>query len=151
MSCSVFTYGTLEIPDVMEAVTGRSFDSVEATADGYARFLLKGRIYPGMTPVSGHTTSGRVYFEVDERSLLLLDQFEDDVYVRQLISVHTAAANWLNAYAYIIDPKDKDVLTANPWSKETFAAKHLSSYLAACRGFHRTTTNCSLHIQSSNF
>ena len=57
MSCSVFTYGTLEFPDVMEAVTGRSFKSVEAMAEGYARYLLKERMYPGMTPVSGHNTS----------------------------------------------------------------------------------------------
>ena len=73
----------------MEAVTGRSFDSVEAMALGYARYLLKERMYPGMTPVSGHHTCGRVYVEVDEHSLGLLDQFEDDVYVRQLIPVQT--------------------------------------------------------------
>ena len=150
MNSSVFTYGTLEIPDIMEAVTGRSFDSVEALADGYARFLLKGRIYPGMTPVFGHTTSGRVYVEVDEHSLVLLDQFEDEWYVRQLIPVQTAAANWLNAYAYVIDPKDKNRLTTEPWIKETFVAKHHSAYLAACRGFH-STMNRFLHHQSSHF
>ena len=137
---SIFTYGTLEFPDIMEAVTGRSFDSVEATADGYARYLLKGRIYPGMTPVSGHKTSGRVYFEVDERSLVLLDQFEDECYMRQLILIQTAAGKWVKAYAYIIESKDKDRLTADPWDKDTFAEKHLSAYLAACRGFHRTIT-----------
>ena len=149
MNCSVFTYGTLEIPTVMEAVTGRSFDSVEATADDYARYLLKGRIYPGMTPDSGQKTSGRVYFEVDEQSLVLLDQFEDEWYARQLIPVHTAAGRWVKAYAYIIESKDKDKLTANPWMKDTFAEKHLSAYLAACRGFHRTITR-SLQNQPSH-
>ena len=150
MNGSVFTYGTLEIPAVMEAVTGRSFDSVKAIADGYARYLLKGRMYPGMTPVSGHTTSGRVYFEVDEHSLGLLDHFEDEWYVRQLIPIHTAASNRLKAYAYMIDPKDKDRLTGDPWIQETFVEKHLSSYLEACRGFHRNI-NRSLHNQSSHF
>lgn len=150
MNCSVFTYGTLELPDVMVAVTGRSFDSVEAIADGYARFLLKGRIYPGMTSASRHTTSGRVYFEVDEPSLSLLDRFEDNLYVRQFIPVQTATANWVKAYAYLIEPKDKDALTADPWKKETFAAKHLPLYLAACRAF-RCTANRSLDIHSSNF
>ena len=150
MNGSVFTYGTLEIPDIMEAVTGRSFDSVEAMADGYARYLLKGRVYPGMTPVSGRTTSGRVYLGVDEQSLELLDQFEDDVYVRRLIPVQTTTANWLKAFAYIIDPKDKDWLTADPWIKESFAEQYLSSYLAACRGFHGTV-NRSPHHQSSHF
>ena len=45
----VFTYGTLEIPEVMEAVIGKSLASAEAWAKGFAKFLLKGRIYPGMT------------------------------------------------------------------------------------------------------
>lgn len=150
MSCSVFTYGTLEFPEVMEAVTGRTFDGVEATADGYARFLLKGQIYPGMTPASGQKTSGRVYVGVDEHALALLDQFEDDVYVRQFINVHTINGNLLSAYAYVIEPKDKGTLTADPWIHETFAAKHLATYLAACRVFHLTASR-SLHIQSSNF
>jgi len=44
--CSVFTYGTLEVPDVMEAVTGRVFDSAEAITEGDAQYLLQERIYP---------------------------------------------------------------------------------------------------------
>ena len=150
MSRSVFTYGTLEIPTVMESVTGRSFDSVEATAHGYARYLLKGRIYPGMTPVSGQRTSGRVYLGLDEQSFALLDQFEDDVYVRQLISVQTFEGKWLKAYAYVIEPEDKDRLTADPWRKDMFAAKHLSAYLTACRSFHSVSYH-SLLNQSSQF
>lgn len=38
----VFTYGTLEVPDVMGAVTGRVYNSAEAITEGYARYLLKG-------------------------------------------------------------------------------------------------------------
>ncbi len=51
----VFTYGTLEIPEVMEAVIGKSLASAEAWAKGFAKFLLKGRIYPGMTPSKGQS------------------------------------------------------------------------------------------------
>ena len=149
MNCSVFAYGTLELPDIMEAVTGRSFGSVGGTADGYARFLLKGRIYPGMTAASNHTTFGRVYLGVDEFSLALLDQFEDDVYVRQLIPIQAVTANQLNAYAYIIEPKDKDALTTDPWIKEKFVAEHHAAYLTACRAFHLSAKR-SLRTQSSS-
>ena len=133
---AVFTYGTLEFPEVMEAVTGRGFDSVEATTEGYARYLLKGRIYPGMTPVSGQTTTGRVYLGITQQTLELLDDFEDDMYVRQLITVRIQEGHEFNAYAYIIQPKDRAVLSGNPWVRETFVKDHLASYLAACRQFH---------------
>lgn len=149
---SVFTFGTLEVSDVMEAVTGRVFDSAEAITEGYARHLLKGRIYPGMTPVSGQTTSGRVYFDVSRSALERLDKFEDEIYVRQLISVQTDKDHWFNAYAYIIEPKDRAVLSMNPWIPEKFVKDHLASYLAAlaaCRQFQLTAIR-SLPNQSSN-
>ena len=76
----LFTYGTLEIPEVMEAVTGRAWASAEAWAKGFAKFLLKGRIYPGMTALPGAICSGRVYYHIDRRTLEILDAFEDEVY-----------------------------------------------------------------------
>ena len=76
----LFTYGTLEIPEVMEAVTGRAWASAEAWAKGFAKFLLKGRIYPGMTAFRGATCSGRVYYHIDRRTLEILDAFEDEVF-----------------------------------------------------------------------
>ncbi len=146
---SVFTYGTLEIPDVIEAVTGQVHDSAEATTKGYVRFLLKGRIYPGITPASGSETSGRVYFDLNQEALAMLDEFEDEVYVRKLIPVQTVEGHWFNAYAYIIEPKDRGVLSANPWMRGKFVEEHLDSYLAACRTFHLTASR-SLPTQSPN-
>ena len=133
---SVFAYGTLEISDVMEAVTGRAFDSAEATVKGYVRFLLKGRIYPGITSAPESEISGRVYFDLTREALSMLDEFEDEVYVRKLIPVQTVKGNWLNAYAYIIEPQNRGVLSGNPWIREKFADEFLASYLAACRTFH---------------
>jgi len=147
---SVFTYGTLEVPDVMEAVTGRVFDSAEAITEGYARYLLKGRIYPGITPVSGQATSGRVYFGVSQQALTLLDEFEDEIYVRQLIAVRTDEGHWYNAYAYIIEPKDRGVLSVNPWIREKFVEDHLAFYLAAGRTIHLAAGR-SLPTQSPNW
>ncbi|MDX1410842.1 MAG: gamma-glutamylcyclotransferase family protein [Nitrospirales bacterium] len=135
---SIFTYGTLEIPAVMEAVTGKVFESAAALADGYARYLLKGKVYPGITPLAGQTTSGRVYFNVSQEAVTLLDRFEDNIYVPQVITVRTDSGQRHNAYAYIIEPKDQGVLSMNPWIRETFIETSLNSYLEACRQFHST-------------
>ena len=132
----LFTYGTLEIPEVMEAVTGRSWASAEAWAIGFAKFLLKGRIYPGMTAVRGSICSGRVYYHIDRRTLEILNAFEDDVYTRERIDVEIEGGRSLQAYAYLIRPQDREWLTATPWHPEEFRSKHLVRYLEACKTFH---------------
>lgn len=125
----VFTYGTLEIPEVMEAVTRRILSSVAATASGFARFLVKDQIYPGMTPDPDSTTWGRVYFGVDSETLKILDEFEDEVYVRQMIIVQTQNGDSLNAYCYIIPLEHRAILTSQPWSREEFIKYHLHKYV----------------------
>ena len=137
----LFTYGTLEIPEVMEAVTGRSWASAEARAEGFAKFLLKGRIYPGMTAVQGSICSGRVYYRIDRRTLDILDAFEDEVYARERIEVEVEGGRLLQADAYLIRPQDREWLTATPWQPEEFSSKHLVRYLEACKTFHREVGN----------
>lgn len=133
----VFTYGTLEIPEVMEAVTGRSWPSAEARARGFAKFLLKDRIYPGMTAFPYAVCSGRVYYHLDRRTLDILDAFEDEVYTRERIEVEVAEGQSLPAYAYLISPQYRDCLTSNPWKPDEFMTRHLAHYLEACKAFHR--------------
>ena len=133
----VFTYGTLEIPEVMEAVTGKSWASAEAWAKGFAKFLLKGRIYPGMTAVQGSICSGRVYYHIDSRTLEILDAFEDDVYTREHIEVEVEGNRFLQAYVYLIRPQDRACLTSAPWQPDEFKSEHLVRYLEACKTFHR--------------
>ena len=133
----VFTYGTLEIPEVMETVTGRSLASAEAWAKGFAKFLLKGRIYPGMTAFRGAICSGRVYYHIDRRTLEILDAFEDEVYTRERIEVEVRDGRSLEAYAYLLLPQDRDCLTSTLWQPNEFRSKHLVHYLEACKTFHR--------------
>ncbi len=134
---SIFTYGTLEIPEVMETVTGGSFSSAEARAKGFAGFLLKGRIYPGMTAAQGAICSGRVYYGIDRRTLKIPDAFEDEVYTRERIEVDVRDGRSLETYAYIIPLQYRDCLTSTPWQADEFMARHLIRYLEACKAFHR--------------
>ena len=133
----LFTYGTLEIPEVMEAVTGRSWASAEARAKGFAKFLLKGRIYPGMIALQGAACSGRVYYHIDRRTLEILDAFEDEVYTRERIDVEVEEGRSLQAYAYLIPLQHRECLTSAPWEPDEFITRHLVHYLEACKAFHR--------------
>ena len=138
---NLFTYGTLEIPEVMQAVTGCTFVSIEATAHGFARFLLQGRIYPGMIPNSKEATCGRLYFDVDLNALKVLDEFEDEVYRRQLISLQTQDGKSFEAFSYVIAVEDRGRLTSQPWCRDYFVTHHLHEYLKSCQVFYREMTS----------
>jgi len=77
MSDALFTYGTLQIPEVMEAVAGQVLFWVEAEAPGFTQFRFTDRIYPGMVARESATTRGRVYTALSRQAWELLDRFED--------------------------------------------------------------------------
>ena len=60
MTVHIFTYGTLMIPEVMQAVTCQSFQVSEARLYGYERFCLVDEIYPGIVETGQSFTSGKV-------------------------------------------------------------------------------------------
>jgi len=137
----LFTYGTLAVPEVMTALTGLTFIRSAAELRGYACFLLKNRIYPGVTPRQGFATPGIVYFNLDDRTLQLIDEFEDDTYLRQPVRVFSAAGHALSAEAYVIPPERDGMLSAAPWDEAAFRRRHLPEYIELCERFSRSGTD----------
>ena len=131
MGSSVFTYGTLQIPEVMEAVTGRRFEWTEARLAGFACATLVERIYPGIVSRAGASTQGRLWAAVDDASLRLLVDFEDDFYERRTVNV-TVGAETHAAEAWVIPHARRHLLGTEEWDLERFVRDHLSHYLEAC-------------------
>jgi gamma-glutamylcyclotransferase (GGCT)/AIG2-like uncharacterized protein YtfP len=135
MTTSLFAYGTLEIPQVMRAVTGRTFRATPAVLPKYARYLLQGRIYPGIVRDFRSEVSGMLYADVDDDSLALLDRFEGDFYRRENVRVRTDAERWEDAVSYVV-PSDRRLLLTNlPWDRAAFVAQHLDDFLPYCLDF----------------
>ncbi len=74
MSDALFTYGTLQFPEVMEAVTGLALPWVEAEAPGFAQFCFTDRIYPGMVVREGALTQGSCVYRIESPNLGALGQ-----------------------------------------------------------------------------
>jgi gamma-glutamylcyclotransferase (GGCT)/AIG2-like uncharacterized protein YtfP len=140
MSDALFTYGTLQIPEVIEAVAGRVLSSVEANAPGFAQFRFTDRIYPGMVLREGGVTEGRVYFDVSDRAWYLLDSFEDPIYERQVVEVHLTDGARVNAQAYVLPGALAHLLSSEPWTIEWFSAQHLEGYVSRCQLFFHMMT-----------
>ena len=136
MTTALFSYGTLEIPEVMEAVTGRSFPATGAVLHDHARFLLHGETYPGIVHSYRATVTGVLYSGVDRDSLGLLDLFEGDFYRRETVHVTTVSQRRATAEAYLVPPRHELLLSQQRWEREHFVAHHLNDFLAYCRTFH---------------
>jgi gamma-glutamylcyclotransferase (GGCT)/AIG2-like uncharacterized protein YtfP len=128
---NVFCYGTLEWPEVLEAVTGRHFASIPAVLPGFARFLLREQVYPAVVERAGAETDGRVWLGVDASALARLDAFEGEgqLYERRALPVRAAQGELL-AWTYVLHPRERGRLSDEPWDRARFAARHLASFLA---------------------
>ena len=135
MTYRVFTYGTLQIPGVMEAVTGRKFENTMAMLSDYARFSVRGQVFPGVIPKQGEKVEGRIYFNLNETDLILLDTFEDYLYERRPVDV-VCNNEIVTAQLYVVHEKYYSLLSPQPWDINTFTQDHMPNYLASCRKFH---------------
>jgi len=132
---NVFTYGSLMIPSVMAAVTGKNFHMLKACLKEYARFKVKGESYPGIVYKTDAATDGVVHCDVDDLSLKLLDDFEGDRYKRLSVRVEVDRNGPLNAETYIFSPQHLHLLSSEQWDFEKFQKEHLQEFLRDYKGF----------------
>ena len=140
MSDALFTYGTLQFAEVMEAVTGLALPWVEAEAPGFAQFRLRDRIYPGMVAREGALTRGRVYTSMSHQTWELLDRFEDPVYRRELLEVFRPDGSTMTAHAYVLPVAQQHLLSSDLWQMDWFSHVHLDGYVSRCRAFYEAIT-----------
>ena len=131
---SVFTYGTLQFPEVMQAVTGLELKPVSATLTGYQRYKIKERTFPGLIKKQGIITDGMLYRDLDEDAIQRLDQFEDVMYERCLIDVKVGDKTE-QAFVYVTQKEYEDCLLEQEWSLEEFRKKYLKLYLKRIASF----------------
>lgn len=125
----VFTYGTLMLPEVMSAVTGKYFPSTQACLKNYQRFQIKKKIYPAIIYAEEASTDGVLYYDIDETSLQRLDFFEDVIYYRKEVVVAINDSESIPAYAYIMNPDYESSLSTEAWDLQTFKDECLERYV----------------------
>ena len=128
----VFTYGTLLVAEVMEAVAGARFASVTARLDGWERLCVRDAVYPGVRAAPGATVDGLLWLGVHDEALLRLDRFEGELYERRVVRVTTAEGP-REAQVYVIPRANEHLLEPVAWDFERFRREHLARYLEHCR------------------
>ena len=125
----LFCYGTLQVPEVIRAVTGRTYPGMAAILHGYAIYRVKDAEYPGIIPSANSWIEGVVYENVSDTDLKVLDLFESDLYRRQLLDVKLPDEKIRQAWCYVIPDHNKRMLTAEVWSLKDFLESGLDSFM----------------------
>jgi gamma-glutamylcyclotransferase (GGCT)/AIG2-like uncharacterized protein YtfP len=125
----LFCYGTLQVPQVIKAVTGRTYRGVPAALRGYAIFKVTNAEFPGVIRATDSTVEGIAYENVSAKDLNLLDLFEGDFYRRQLLDVVLPDGSISKAWVYVIADSHKDVLTDKSWSLTEFIDSGLDRFM----------------------
>lgn len=132
---SLFTYGTLVVPEVLLAVTGKSFPSTPGVLEGYSAFLVEGECFPAVAPTSGGATPGVIHLGLDKATLKYLDRFEGKLYERKRVAVRSETLGLMSAETYVIAKDAAGKLTKKPWDVESFRDEHLEEWLEVCANF----------------
>lgn len=131
----IFAYGSLMVPAVMAAVTGRDLLSIPARLPGHARYRVRGESYPGIIPATEAGTEGVLYLDLDFGAVNRLDDFEGQWYERVPVRVFTLEGKTVKADTYVFRVEHRHLLTAETWDREIFESKHLKAFLETYRGF----------------
>jgi len=129
----LFVYGTLQIPEVFQAVTGRNVPAEPARLAEHARYRLKGLSYPGLVVEDGAVTEGLLFRRLGPGEVARLDAFEDDFYERRMVSVTTLAGETVEAETYIVPAASRHRIDPRPWCLDEFRSQSLQSFLDRCR------------------
>ena len=125
----LFVYGTLMQDAVRAAVCGRALPARAATLAGYARYALRGEVYPAIVPRPRATTDGLLCEGVDHALWQHLDAWESPLYERLTVNV-VSGDTLLAAQAYVLTPREHHRLEDRSWSPRDFERLHLAAYLA---------------------
>ncbi|GAA1004152.1 gamma-glutamylcyclotransferase family protein [Streptomyces thermogriseus] len=122
----LFCYGTLQLPEVLEALLGRIPARTPASAPGWRAAALEGRVYPGLVADAlGGAATGLLLTDLSTEEWRILDAFEDDRYELRQVTLSTGDRGW----AYIWPGGD---VLPHDWSVEDFRTRHLDAYAARC-------------------
>lgn len=125
----LYTYGTLQLPQIMSQIVGRPVRGRPARLAGFARFRIRDRVYPAIVESPGAEVGGVLYEGLAAEELARLDDYEGPIYERRTVEIDVAGAT-LTACTYVLRPEHGARLSNEPWDLALFEREHLVSYLA---------------------
>ncbi len=127
MKTPLFIYGTLTFPEILEGLTGKTFERKPARLSGYQRYAIQDRPYPAITEKPGSEVDGFL-IDADEASARIIGFFEAPEYEKRQVEV-SCEGEVRQAAAYAWQAAHRALLSGE-WSPEEFSKNHLQRYAA---------------------
>ena len=124
---NIFVYGTLQSPEIVKKLTGKSFKTSPAVLQGYNRYCVKECDYPAVIQKDNAETAGLVLENVDDFSLDIISFYEGDEYEKKILPI---MVNGLmkNTIAFIWNAEITN-LKNEEWNFKEFENQRLDYYL----------------------
>ncbi len=127
---NIFVYGTLLFPELLEGLTQKHFETQNAILHDYKRFKIYDgdmvRPYPAIQEADDESIKGTLIFDVDQKSLDLIDFFETTDYTRQIVNTECNNHS-VEAWTYLWRNDAKGKLAGN-WDRDYFENNFLHLY-----------------------
>jgi len=127
MKRNLFTYGTLQFPQVLKKITGKRFAMAPAVLNGYKRLLVKGTDYPAIIENTNSKVYGNLLKNVDQVSMKSIFEFEGIDYELKHLKVEVGS-ELFSAVAFVWRA-DFNLLDKTDWDKDEFEKKALHFYI----------------------
>lgn len=125
----LFCYGTLQFPAILQQVCGHRSAGLPAVLDNHACYLVRGEVFPGLVPEQQARTRGVVYDGLCMAQLRRIDAFETGIYQRCRVVVHDDSERPLQAWAYVVHPDARVMLTDESWDRGLFEQLHMQQFM----------------------
>lgn len=138
-----FVYGTLMAEEVLARVVfgtktleGTSIKMMPATLQGYKRYRLQGRDYPGVVASANDSVQGKLVFDLDSSAIKKLDNFEGFEYARREITAVGEDGGTYTASIYIFLDTHLLEKEAGEWRFDEFQTLKMRNWIADELGDH---------------
>ncbi len=136
---TLFVYGTLRHPPLLDGLVGTPVAARPATLPGHRAATMRERVYPGLVVAPDAVAEGSLVV-VDDAGLAVLDQFEGPEYTRTRVDV-TSAAGIVEADTYLLTGPSRSLVEPTTWSLDTFVAREAARWIrGATPGTHHPTS-----------
>lgn len=118
----LFVYGTLQLPERVHEIIGRTLEGIPAHLDGYRSGLVARADFPGIVPDAAARSTGQLLAGLTEAELILFDDYEGELYHRILVTAaldpvkSISGDHPITAWTYVIAPWAQARVTQQPWT-----------------------------------
>jgi hypothetical protein len=131
---NLFVYGQLMFAEVMQRITGHTYEFTSAELHGFGRFRLKNDVLAGLSDFPDHNTDGIVYRAIGPEAAAAIDRCVGERFERIEVTAQTEDGQWVDCDTHVLRPDKRSLLSSQEWDELDFRDDHLKAYLAGLGG-----------------